>query len=139
MIWRQVAFRRMSLGGVMTDLAKGLILAGIVLISAGMLVALTGKISWIGRLPGDIFIQRENFSFYPPTQKTPALKTGMNALDGSSEALPLRTERRGMTMLRRIPPKGLRYPRASARGASFSDRNVHFNQSSFNGRFFLSE
>ena len=34
---------------------------------------------------GLIFLVLE---FYPPTQKTPAVKPGMNALDGPSEALP---------------------------------------------------
>ena len=53
---------------------------------------------------------------YPPTQKTPAVKPGMNALDGPSEALPssLPAGRQGQSeggfsLLRRIPPKGLRY------------------------------
>ena len=54
--------------------------------------------------------------FYPPTQKTAAVKPGMNALDGPSEALPssLPAGRQGQSeggfsLLRRIPPKGLRY------------------------------
>jgi len=40
-----------------------LILIGGLLTLAG---TLPGKIPWIGRLPGDIYIQRENWSFYFP-------------------------------------------------------------------------
>jgi hypothetical protein len=29
-------------------------------------LSLSGKIPWLGRLPGDILIQRKNFSFYFP-------------------------------------------------------------------------
>lgn len=42
-----------------------MILGG-VLIAVGMLLTFSDKIPLIGRLPGDIFIQRENFSFYFP-------------------------------------------------------------------------
>ncbi|WP_279384257.1 DUF2905 domain-containing protein [Geotalea toluenoxydans] len=31
-----------------------------------MAVSFAGKIPWLGRLPGDIYIKRENFSFYFP-------------------------------------------------------------------------
>ena len=42
-----------------------MILGG-VLLAVGTLVTFSDKIPLIGRLPGDIFIQRENFSFYFP-------------------------------------------------------------------------
>jgi len=47
-------------------LAKFLLIAGALLLAAGGLLLLLGKIPGIGRLPGDIFIQRGNFSFYFP-------------------------------------------------------------------------
>ncbi|MDI6709754.1 MAG: DUF2905 domain-containing protein [Bacillota bacterium] len=47
-------------------MAKFLLIAGAVLLAAGCLMLLLGKIPGIGRLPGDIFIQRGNFSFYFP-------------------------------------------------------------------------
>ncbi|MDI6906813.1 MAG: DUF2905 domain-containing protein [Thermoanaerobacterales bacterium] len=47
-------------------MAKFLLIAGAVLLAAGGLMLLLGKIPGIGRLPGDIFIQRGNFSFYFP-------------------------------------------------------------------------
>lgn len=43
-----------------------LIILGVVLILAGLLLTYGGRIPWLGRLPGDIRIERENFSFYFP-------------------------------------------------------------------------
>jgi hypothetical protein len=48
------------------ELGRGLILLGVMLIIVGGLFLLAGKIPWLGRLPGDIFIERKNFSFYFP-------------------------------------------------------------------------
>lgn len=50
----------------MTGIGKGLILLGVVLIVAGILFSFAGKIPWLGQLPGDIYIQRERFTFYFP-------------------------------------------------------------------------
>ncbi len=45
---------------------KILIIAGLLLIAAGLLFIVAGRIPFIGRLPGDIRIERGNFSFYFP-------------------------------------------------------------------------
>lgn len=50
----------------MNDMAKVLIIGGVVLIAAGLIVMAMGKIPGVGKLPGDIFIKRENSSFYFP-------------------------------------------------------------------------
>ena len=50
----------------MNDFGKLIIGLGIVLIIVGVFLTLTGKIPGIGRLPGDIMIKKENFSFYFP-------------------------------------------------------------------------
>ena len=50
----------------MAELGKFLIVAGGLLVGIGVLFLLGGKIPWLGRLPGDIVVQRENFSFYFP-------------------------------------------------------------------------
>ena len=47
-------------------LAKALIVFGLILIILGTLLTLGGKIPWLGRLPGDIYIHRKGFSFYFP-------------------------------------------------------------------------
>jgi hypothetical protein len=47
-------------------LSKMLILLGVFIILIGVLLLLGEKIPWIGRLPGDIIIKKEKFSFYFP-------------------------------------------------------------------------
>ena len=47
-------------------LGKTLIIGGILLVILGGLVLLSGHIPWLGRLPGDIRIKRDGFSFYFP-------------------------------------------------------------------------
>ncbi len=50
----------------MDSLGKMLILFGVVMALVGGLLLLAGKIPFLGRLPGDIVIRRENWSFYFP-------------------------------------------------------------------------
>jgi hypothetical protein len=50
----------------MSDLARMLIVFGVILVVVGLALLLVPKIPWLGRLPGDIVIKRENFSFYFP-------------------------------------------------------------------------
>lgn len=45
---------------------KLLILFGVVLALVGGLLLLVGKVPWLGRLPGDIVVRRENWSVYFP-------------------------------------------------------------------------
>ena len=46
-------------------MARTLIIIGLVLVAAGLLWPVIGRLG-LGRLPGDIVIQRGNFSFYFP-------------------------------------------------------------------------
>jgi len=50
----------------MSDLGRSIIAIGIVLIVAGIILTIAGKVPGMGKLPGDIFIKKENFSFYFP-------------------------------------------------------------------------
>ena len=50
----------------MNELAKGLILLGAVLIAVGLILLFFQKVPFLGRLPGDILIKRENFTFSFP-------------------------------------------------------------------------
>lgn len=54
----------------MTDgihyLGKLLIVLGVIVIAVGGLLLCSGKIPYIGRLPGDILIQKKNYTFYFP-------------------------------------------------------------------------
>ena len=51
---------------LMSGLGRTLIILGLVIVLVGIVVSLAGKLPWLGRLPGDIAIKRENFSFYFP-------------------------------------------------------------------------
>jgi hypothetical protein len=48
------------------SIAKGLITAGLILALLGCVLWFLPKVPWLGKLPGDITIQKENFSFYFP-------------------------------------------------------------------------
>jgi len=47
-------------------LGKLLILLGVFIILIGVFLLLGDRIPWLGRLPGDIIIKRERFTFYFP-------------------------------------------------------------------------
>jgi len=48
------------------DIGKILVGFGLLIALAGVVLMLVGRVPWIGRLPGDIHIQRGNFIFYFP-------------------------------------------------------------------------
>ena len=48
------------------DVGKVLVAFGLLIALAGVVLLLVGRVPWIGRLPGDIYIQRGNFTFYFP-------------------------------------------------------------------------
>ncbi|MGH6717050.1 MAG: DUF2905 domain-containing protein [Bradyrhizobium sp.] len=55
-------------GGAVLDgglMSRALIVIGLVLVVAGVLWPFIGRLG-LGRLPGDIYIQRPNFAFYFP-------------------------------------------------------------------------
>ena len=44
-----------------------MIILGLVLVAAGLMISFAPRLpTWLGRLPGDIHIKRDNFSFYFP-------------------------------------------------------------------------
>jgi hypothetical protein len=47
-------------------IGKFLVLLGLIVAALGGLLLISGKIPWVGKLPGDILIQRRNFTFYFP-------------------------------------------------------------------------
>ena len=50
----------------MNDFAKTLIFFGFILLSAGVVLMLFGKVPGLGKLPGDIYVRKGNFTFYFP-------------------------------------------------------------------------
>ncbi len=66
----------------MDTLAKTLIVAGIVFVVAGVLLYFGGKIGFLGlgRLPGDIRVERDNFSFYFPITTSILISVVLSAI-----------------------------------------------------------
>jgi len=52
-----------ELGKILVGLGLVVVLLGVILLLAGNL---SGKVPWLGRLPGDISIDRGNWKFYFP-------------------------------------------------------------------------
>jgi hypothetical protein len=50
----------------MGDIGKLLVVLGLVMAAVGVVLMLAGRVPWIGRLPGDIYVQRGKWSFYFP-------------------------------------------------------------------------
>jgi hypothetical protein len=51
----------------MQQAGKILMIIGVIVIVAGIILWFSGnKLNWLGRLPGDIRIEKENFRFYMP-------------------------------------------------------------------------
>lgn len=50
----------------MQPFGKALMIMGLVIAAFGAAIILAGKTPWLGRLPGDIYIKKENFSFFFP-------------------------------------------------------------------------
>ncbi len=51
---------------MMPSMGKTLIILGVILIVIGLAFTYGPKIPWLGKLPGDISIKKDNFSFYFP-------------------------------------------------------------------------
>lgn len=65
----------------MNSLARLLVILGVVLILTGGLVYLLGRLNLpFGRLPGDIRLQRENFSCFFPVTTMVLLSIGLSVL-----------------------------------------------------------
>jgi len=51
----------------MQSMGKIILVGGVILVVIGLILWLFGdKMGWLGNLPGDIKIRKENFSFYFP-------------------------------------------------------------------------
>ena len=50
----------------MGDIAKIIILLGVFLVVIGVILLFIGKVPFLGKLPGDVLIKKEHFTFYFP-------------------------------------------------------------------------
>ena len=48
------------------EVGKLLLVFGVHLVLAGLALVLVGRVPWLGRLPGDIHIERGSWTFYFP-------------------------------------------------------------------------
>ena len=48
------------------DVGKLLIVFGLLIAAVGVVLVLVGRLPWLGRLPGDLYIQRGPWTFYFP-------------------------------------------------------------------------
>jgi len=46
--------------------ARTFIIIGVIFIAAGIVIGITPRIPLLGRLPGDFYFRKDNFSFYFP-------------------------------------------------------------------------
>lgn len=51
---------------MMPGIGRTLVILGVLLVIVGLGFIYVNKIPYVGRLPGDIYIKREKFSFYFP-------------------------------------------------------------------------
>jgi hypothetical protein len=51
---------------VVNDLGRTLIVIGLGIALVGLVLVFAGRVPWLGRLPGDISIQRGHWTFYAP-------------------------------------------------------------------------
>ncbi len=58
----------------MAEIGKILVFVGVVMILAGLFI------SFVGRLPGDIYIKKENFTFYFPITSSILFSVLLSAL-----------------------------------------------------------
>lgn len=49
-----------------SSIGKIFIIFGLIMLAVGGIMILAGRIPWIGRLPGDIYIRKKNLTFYFP-------------------------------------------------------------------------
>jgi len=62
----------------MSDLGKLLVMGGLVMTGIGLLLWTGVGRGWLGRLPGDIHIEKAGFSFYFPVVTCVLLSVGLS-------------------------------------------------------------
>lgn len=50
----------------MNEIGRTIVILGLILILVGGILAFSPKVPFLGKLPGDIFIKKDGFSFYFP-------------------------------------------------------------------------
>ena len=69
-----------SLGKLLIAAGLGVVLLGLILVFGDRLSGAGSWFGWIGKLPGDISIKRDHFSFYFPLGTSLVLSVGLSLL-----------------------------------------------------------
>ncbi|MDP2929944.1 MAG: DUF2905 domain-containing protein [Candidatus Omnitrophota bacterium] len=64
----------------MGSLGKILMLFGAIIFLVGGLFVIGGKVPWLGRLPGDIYVQKNNFTFFLPITTSIVISISLSLL-----------------------------------------------------------
>ncbi|MDD5155816.1 MAG: DUF2905 domain-containing protein [Candidatus Omnitrophica bacterium] len=64
----------------MQAIGKTLIIFGVILIGLGLFLSLVNKVPFLGRLPGDIYVQKKNLTFYFPLATSVLLSIILSAI-----------------------------------------------------------
>lgn len=64
----------------MGDVGRLLLVLGLIIAAVGVVLMLAGRVPWLGRLPGDIYVQRGNWSFYFPLATSLLLSVALTLL-----------------------------------------------------------
>lgn len=62
----------------MNELGRFLVVIGAVIALVGVALILVGRVPWLGRLPGDIHVQRGNWSFSFPLATSLVLSVALS-------------------------------------------------------------
>ena len=69
-----------TFGKLLIGVGVGIVVLGVLVLLADRMPALGNFFGWFGKLPGDISIKRENFSFYFPIGTSIALSILLSLL-----------------------------------------------------------
>jgi hypothetical protein len=61
-------------------MGKVLIICGVILVIVGLLFQFASKIPWLGRLPGDVKIEKGNFTVYFPIMTSILLSIALSLI-----------------------------------------------------------
>jgi hypothetical protein len=62
------------------DLGRMLVVLGVLLALVGVVLMLAERVPWLGRLPGDIHVQRGHWTFYFPLATSLVLSVALTLL-----------------------------------------------------------
>lgn len=69
-----------SVGKLLIAAGVGLVVMGLLFVLSDRIPVLSGWFGWVGKLPGDISIKRESFSFFAPLGTSLVLSIGFSLL-----------------------------------------------------------